>query len=268
MREDPARRDVAERPQASTASASRGKQAPLTIDQLAQRTGMSARNIRAHQSRGLLAPPMLRGRTGYYGPGHLARIELIQHLQHDGFSLALIERMLRLAGDSTQTLARLADALHEPFGIEQPRTVSVRQLEERFRSSSHQLREQLEELGFLRRLANGQVEELTPMVFRGGEVFADLGVPAEDLVTVAGQLRKELDTVAGTCLRLFVDYVWRPCEEAGEPDEGLNKVLEAVERLRPLASSAVGSLFQVAISAEVERRFGTDLERFESRHRA
>ncbi len=30
---------------------------PLTIDQLARRTGMTVRNIRAHQSRGLLTRP-------------------------------------------------------------------------------------------------------------------------------------------------------------------------------------------------------------------
>ena len=29
----------------------------LTIDELAHETGMTARNIRAHQSRGLLPPP-------------------------------------------------------------------------------------------------------------------------------------------------------------------------------------------------------------------
>src|SRR3978361_155636 len=50
----------------------------LTIDELAQRTGMTVRNIRAHQSRGLLPPPEVRGRTGYYGQAHLARVELIR----------------------------------------------------------------------------------------------------------------------------------------------------------------------------------------------
>ena len=56
-------------------------QADLTIDELARRTGMTVRNIRAHQSRGLLPPPEVRGRTGYYGSEHLARIELIRELQ-------------------------------------------------------------------------------------------------------------------------------------------------------------------------------------------
>ena len=53
----------------------------LTIDELARETGMTVRNIRAHQSRGLLPPPEVRARTGYYGPDHAARLTLIKELQ-------------------------------------------------------------------------------------------------------------------------------------------------------------------------------------------
>ena len=38
-----------------------------TVDQLALVSGLTTRNIRAHQTRGLLPPPRVRGRTGYYG---------------------------------------------------------------------------------------------------------------------------------------------------------------------------------------------------------
>jgi DNA-binding transcriptional MerR regulator len=237
----------------------------LTIDQLAQQTGMSARNIRAHQSRGLVSPPTLRGRTGYYGTEHVARVGLIQKLQADGFSLTLIQRLLRIAGDSTESLARLAEILHEPFGPEQPRLVATEELERRFRTRSQDVRKTLEQLGFLREVGNGQMEEVTPLAFRGGEVFADLGVPAEDLVVVAAELRKQLDNVAATCLRLFVDYVWKPCEQAGEREKGMDQLLQAVERLRPLGSAAVGSLFQAAMSEALERRFGSELKRLEFR---
>ena len=41
--------------------------AELTIEQLAAEVGMSVRNIRNHQSRGLLPPPEVRARVGYYG---------------------------------------------------------------------------------------------------------------------------------------------------------------------------------------------------------
>src|SRR4051812_50158335 len=65
----------------------------LTIDELAQRTGMTVRNIRAHQSRGLLPPPEVRARTGYYGSDHVARIKLIQEMQAEGYNLKAIERL-------------------------------------------------------------------------------------------------------------------------------------------------------------------------------
>ena len=55
--------------------------AELTIEQLAAQTGMSVRNIRAHQARGLLSPPEVRMRVGYYGPEHVARLGLIRELQ-------------------------------------------------------------------------------------------------------------------------------------------------------------------------------------------
>ena len=55
---------------------------------------MSVRNIRNHHSRGLLAPPEVRARVGYYNADHVARLRLIQDLQADGFNLAAIERLL------------------------------------------------------------------------------------------------------------------------------------------------------------------------------
>ena len=64
-----------------------------------------------------------------------------------------------------------------PFGSEQPRVVATEELERRFHTRSRAVRTSLEQLGFLREVGNGQVEEVTPMAFRGGEVFADLGVP-------------------------------------------------------------------------------------------
>jgi DNA-binding transcriptional MerR regulator len=239
----------------------------LTIDQLAQQTGMSARNIRAHQSRGLLAPPTLRGRTGYYGPDHVARIKVIERLQEDGFSLSLIERLLRVAGGSTDTLLRFADEVHEPFGQERPRTVEIDVLQRRFRSSSGLLFERLVALGMLRSLGDGRVEEVTPQAFEVGEIFADLGLPAEELVDVVAEVRKHVDAIATTFLRLFVERVWRPFEQAGQPEEGLDHVLDTLQRIRPLASTTVLSLFQMAMGDVAERRFGLELSRLELQRR-
>ncbi len=58
---------------------------------------MSARNIRAHQTRGLLPPPARHGRSAYYGPVHLWRLQRITTLQKQGFNLASIAAMLGTA---------------------------------------------------------------------------------------------------------------------------------------------------------------------------
>lgn len=64
----------------------------LTLDQLTERTGVSARNVRFYASRGLVPPPVRRGRSGYYGPDHVARLELVRELQGHGFTLSAIEK--------------------------------------------------------------------------------------------------------------------------------------------------------------------------------
>src|SRR2546425_6658472 len=87
----------------------------LTIGELAQKTGMSVRNIRAHQSRGLLPAPAIRGRTGYYGPEHAARLELISEMQADGFNLQAIKRVLGTSDGAVEEVLGFRRALMTPF---------------------------------------------------------------------------------------------------------------------------------------------------------
>src|SRR3954453_19914665 len=89
-------------------------QASMTIDELARRTGMTVRNIRAHQSRGLLPAPEVRGRTGYYGADHIARIELIRELQGEGFNLEAIRRLVEGTEGAGTEVLRFTRALREP----------------------------------------------------------------------------------------------------------------------------------------------------------
>src|SRR5690349_11936748 len=107
--------------------------APLTIDELAQQSGMTARNIRAHQARGLLPPPIVRGRTGYYGQDHLDRVRLIVDLQAEGLNLSAIKRFLRSTprGAAGEALS-LRRALLEPWEDESPVILTAEDLAARF----------------------------------------------------------------------------------------------------------------------------------------
>jgi DNA-binding transcriptional MerR regulator len=77
-------------PDGMSAGASDG----LTVTDLASLVGMTTRNIRAYQSRGLLFPPQIYGRKARYTAAHVARLQLIAPLQREGFTLAAIKRLL------------------------------------------------------------------------------------------------------------------------------------------------------------------------------
>jgi DNA-binding transcriptional MerR regulator len=82
----------------------------LAVDELAQITGTTTRNVRAFQTLGLLAPPHLAGRRGYYDRDHLQRLRAILRLQRQGFSLLAIGVLL----DAWQRGATLEQVLGLP----------------------------------------------------------------------------------------------------------------------------------------------------------
>jgi DNA-binding transcriptional MerR regulator len=235
--------------------------AALTIDQLAHRTGMTVRNIRAHQSRGLLDPPEVKGRTGYYGAGHVERITLIRDLQADGYSLDLIGRILARAGEESPDALRFTRALREPWTDEEPQVVDEVELASRYGTTDPELLGKAQELGLVRPLGKGQWEELSPRLGRAGAELTELGIPAKEALRVVARVRRNADSAARTFVHLFVEEVWKPFQREGSPDEQWPAIRDALERLRPLASDSMLALLQMAMEAEVEEAFGRELKR-------
>jgi len=232
--------------------------ADLTIDQLAQRTGMTVRNLRAHHSRGLLPPPEVRARTGYYGAEHVARVELIKELQADGLPLELIKRMVTQAAGSTPELLRFTRALREPFTDEEPVIADLEQLSELFGPDTALL-EKAVRLGVLQPLGEGRYEMTSPRLAAAGAEIAALGIPAEQALATVAQLRKQADAAARTFIELYLETIWKPFDRAGRPEEGWAEVLAALERLRPLAADALLAVFQIAMGDAVEKAFGREI---------
>jgi DNA-binding transcriptional MerR regulator len=232
----------------------------ITIDELARRTGMTVRNIRAHQSRGLLPAPTLRGRTGYYGTDHVARIELIRELQAEGFNLEGIRRLLETAGPEGHEVLRFTRAVREPF--EEPgREVTLAELAERFGAENPAVLERAQKLGLIRPLGEGWYEEVSPSLARAGSELQELGIPIDAALGVIAKLRKQADGAARGFIELFLDEVWKPFDAAGRPPERWPEVREALERLRPLAADAVLAVFRMVMTERVEEAFGRELQR-------
>jgi DNA-binding transcriptional MerR regulator len=234
----------------------------MTIDELAHRTGMTVRNIRAHQSRGLLPPPEVRGRTGYYNREHLARIELIKEMQADGFNLGSIRRLLENVGESSAEVLDFTRAVRAPFEEEQPEVTDAATLIERWGQEADpgQLQRAVR-LGLLRPLGDDRFEVRSPRLQRAAAELADLGVPTEVGLEVAEKLRRHSKAVSRAFVELFLETVWKPFDRAGRPAEEWPQVQEALERLRPLASETLLAMFQLTMTEAVEDAFGRTFER-------
>jgi DNA-binding transcriptional MerR regulator len=247
-----------------SAEAEAGEREELTIDQLAQRTGMTVRNIRAHQSRGLLPPPEVRGRTGYYGPEHVARIELIRELQEEGFNLEAIKRLLEAAGGRSVEVLRFTRAVREPFEDEQPEILTAEEIAAAWGGEPDpRLFDKAVKIGLLRPLGDGRYEQLSPRLGRAGDELRALGMSVEEVLDVAQKVRRHADGIAEVFVRLYLREVWKPFKDEEAPTERWPEVRDALERLRPLAVDAVMSIFPLAMSDAVDKAFGREIEQLQ-----
>ena len=239
-----------------------GMPADLTIEQLAAETGMTVRNIRAHQARGLLDPPEVRLRVGYYGPEHVARLKLIPDLQHDGFNLAGIKRLLDNDQATAQRLGRFRQALSE--SAEPSQTLTVEELGRRFRVSAAEAPQVLaraETLGVLVATGDGRYEVPSPSLLAVAEQVVARGVSLNEALTVFKQVELHCDAVSGAFVSLFMHEVWEPFEAAGMPTERWAEIDETVGGLRPLATDALVAIFGQRMSAQIDSAFGERMQR-------
>lgn len=104
----------------------------FSLDDLAGRSGISARTIRFYTGRGLLPPPFRQGRSAAYNEDHLVRLELIRELQEHGFGLAAIENHLaRMPLDAPVSSVALHGSLLAPWLANRPEQLTAIELAER-----------------------------------------------------------------------------------------------------------------------------------------
>jgi DNA-binding transcriptional MerR regulator len=230
----------------------------MTIRELAERTGMTVRNIRAHQTRGLLPPPVVRGRTGYYNDEHVARIELTREMQADGLNLEAIRRVLESGDGSATEIFDFTRALRAPFEDEAPEIIEAEELAGLWNAGpgeglSPRLMSRAEKLGVVRALPDGRIEVISPRLLRAASALAELGVGPNGALATAEKLRQHADGVARAFVDLFVKEIWQPFDRAGRPEADWPKVRQALDRMRPLASDALLAVFQIAMGEAVEK---------------
>jgi DNA-binding transcriptional MerR regulator len=237
----------------------------MTIDELAREAGVTSRNIRAYQTRGLLPSPRMEGRVGYYDESHLARLRYIASLQDRGFSLAAIQCLLDAweEGRGLNDVLGFEEALTAPWSDETPERVSLDWLVERFPEALGDLGlvERSVSLGLLVEV-DGQFEAPSPRLLRIGAELVAAGVPLAAVLDEYERLVADADRIAGRFVELFESNVWEPFVAAGMPPDRLASVTESLQRARPTASMAMDAALAHAMERAVAASAARQVARF------
>jgi DNA-binding transcriptional MerR regulator len=233
-------------------------QATLTIEQLAAQSGMSVRNIRAHQARGLLSPPDVRRRVGYYGPQHVAQLELIRDLQAEGFNLAGIKRLLDDRLGTAERVSHFRQALADA-DPQRAETLTVAELGRRFRVDPEQaprVLERAQRLGILMAAGDGHYQAPSAALLQVAEQVVERGVSLDGALAVFEEIERNCDAVSAAFVSLFMREVWEPFQSEGMPVSRWAEIEESIERLRPLATDALVAIFGERMRAQIDAAFG------------
>ena len=203
----------------------------LTLDELTNRVGMSVRNVRFYTTKGLVPPPIRRGRSGYYTPDHVARLELVQELQSHGFTLSAIEKYVaNIPHDATPGDIALQRAMLAPWQHESPIEMTAGELDKRAgRKLSDEELTTLTALGVLFRGKRGRYQVAVSQLSIGLGLL-DLGFPTEAALAAADVYAAHGRAIAEELYEVFRTKAWPVYKESGTSPE---RVREVVERLKP-----------------------------------
>lgn len=237
----------------------------LTIDELAQLVGLPSSTLRLYRTRGLLPPPTRRGRAALYGPGHVARVDLIGRLQDRGFSLAAIADLVKQWEDGRSLDQILGLEQHIP-GATLP-TAALRlapaDLAARFPDIdlTPELMTQVISMGLIEIDEDGMIVIDSPVFLEVGSALVELGFPLSEVLDEAATLQLEMNEVAERFASMFDRHIWRPFTAAGKPDDDLPRVANVLEQLGPLADRVVHATLQRALAATAARFLADEAKR-------
>ena len=234
---------------------------------------MSVRNIRAHQARGLLAPPEVRA------AGRLLRARARRAATADPRAPGrrLQPRRDQAAarrhpGHGRAPAALQRGAERRPPAAERGETLTLDELGERFRVSAaggaRGARARPSGSACSCPIGDGRFRGAEPVAAgrrRGGR--RDAGSRCAARWRCSRTSTATATRCRASFVELFLHEIWKPFAQADMPAERWPEIEEAVERLGPVASEAVMAIFQRRLSARVEGAFEEITRRLSERTR-
>jgi DNA-binding transcriptional MerR regulator len=210
----------------------------LTIEELASQAETATSTVRMYQTRGLLPPPVRRGRIGYYGPGHLSRLRLIADLQEQGFSLASIKRLTDAweSGRSLDEVLGLETQVASVWAREEPVRFGLREFREMFpgQKITPGIITRAIRMGLVS-IEGASVVVKNPGFLRVGTELARLGIPAAEAMDELAALQAAADSIALRFTQVFERHMWHDFVNSGMRSEQIAPLTRSLGRLSALA---------------------------------
>lgn len=197
-------------------------------------------------------------RVGHYGNGHLSRLALIEELQHQGMTLAAIERYLeQLPPDlSAQDLA-IHRALVAAWAPDSAQDATRAELERRAgRTLTEEDIDRLAAMGVLERADPGDgVYRVDPGLLRLGVELLDVPIAHETILAARTVLLEHTRSAARELTRLFRDEVWNPYREREADPEHVRAMKSPSAHMQPMVLQALVTAFQRSLKEELRAAF-------------
>ncbi|MFI0235649.1 MerR family transcriptional regulator [Streptomyces sp. NPDC016845] len=230
----------------------------LTVDELAGRAGVTVRTIRFYSTRGLLPPPVIGPRrVGHYGQDHLSRLALIEELQHQGMTLAAIERYLeQLPPDLSAHDLAIHRAVVASWAPDAAEDMDLAELERRAgRALSGTDLDRLSAMGVIAYEEEGDAYRVDIGLLRLGVQLLGVPIAHETILAARTVLMEHTRQAAHELSRLFRDEVWGPYREQESDPEHLAAMKSLSAHMQPMVVQALVTAFQRSLKEELREAF-------------
>lgn len=220
----------------------------LTVEELSRAVGMSPRNIRAHQARRLLAPPVRKGRTVLYDESHVQRLRTILELQRQGFNLVSIEAMLG-ARDPDPATPGVAPMVNR-MAVEHPQCVNA--------LTRHRV---------LARTDDGALHPARSRVIRAALALHGVGLAPPETLQVLGELLDRLTPVTEELIQTSSERILSmipPATTDGSFEDLDRRTAALTDAIVQVMSEAfrvaIENCSETIVATSVNRRHGLNFE--------
>ena len=231
------------------------------LDDLARKADVASTTVRLYRQKGLLAPPRLVGRTGWYDDAHLSRLRLIARLQDQGYSLAGIGDLLAKweQGRSLDSVVGVEGELDALLGSAHAVVLEPAELMARFPSLTPELVQRAAALGTVVLTDDGLLRVPDERFIDTGAALAEMGVPMDVILDEWEALVAHTDEVAGRFIDLFEQHLAPKDWQSGLDDAEVQALAATLAQLQSTARLVVLAALDASVAKLGREQLGAAL---------